>query len=115
VDICSSYRVGRYRVDVAAFEELALPEVDPTHTTVPLIIIDEIGKMECFSASFCELIVAAIASDKAVLATIALRGGHFLEKLKAHPDVTLLHVTPRNRDQLVGRVAGWASEMLARA
>ncbi len=115
VDVRSSYRVGRYRVDLAAFENLALPVIDPTRITVPLIIIDEIGKMECFSASFRELVVAAITSDQAVLATVALRGGRFIEDLKARRDVTLLRVTPQNRDQLVGRVVGWANEMLARA
>jgi nucleoside-triphosphatase len=115
VDARSLYRVGRYRVDVAAFEALALPAIDPAHVTAPLIVIDEIGKMECFSARFRKLVMAAIASDRAVLATIALRGDRFMEGLKAGPGVTLLHVTQANRDTLIDQVVSWAREVLERA
>jgi nucleoside-triphosphatase len=110
VDVRSPYRVGRYRVDLTAFEALILPAIDPTQISAPLIVIDEIGKMECFSARFRKLVVAAMESDRAVLATIALRGDSFVESLKARSDVTLLHVTQHNRDELVDQVMGWVHE-----
>jgi nucleoside-triphosphatase len=110
VDVRSPYRVGRYRVDLTAFESLILPAIDPTRAGAPLIVIDEIGKMECFSAHFRKSVVAAMESDRAVLATIALRGDSFVESLKARSDVTLLHMTPHNRDELVGQVMGWVHE-----
>jgi len=113
VDVQSPHRVGRYRVDVAAFESIALPAIDPARVTAPLIVIDEIGKMECFSDRFRELVVAALGSDRAVLATIALRGNRFIENLKVRPDVTMLHITQDNRDQLVHQVIGWVREVLA--
>ncbi|GAB4537031.1 MAG: hypothetical protein Kow0063_23230 [Anaerolineae bacterium] len=78
-----------------------------------LIVIDEAGKMKCFSSRFRELVVAAIESDLAVLATVALSGGRFIEGLKARPDVILLPVTRENRDRLVDQVAGWTEEILA--
>ena len=114
VDFRSPHRVGRYRVDLAAFEALALPAIDPARSGARLIVVDEIGKMECFSARFRELVVA-IEPDCAVLATVALRGDGFVEGLKARPDVTLLHVTPGNRDELIGKVTGWVQEVLSRA
>lgn len=40
------YRVGRYGVDVEGFECL-LEELNLRDSLAPLIIIDEIGKMEC--------------------------------------------------------------------
>lgn len=113
VDIRSRHRVGRYGVDLAAFERLALPLIDPTRANSPLIVIDEIGKMECFSARFRQLVVAAIESDRSVLATIALRGNRFMEGLKSHPEVSLLRVTHNNRDELAGQVVGWVREVLA--
>jgi nucleoside-triphosphatase len=115
VDIRSRYRVGRYGIDLAAFETLALPGVDPAHATAPLIVIDEIGKMECLSARFRELVVAAIGSDRAVLATITLSGDRFVEDLKVRPEVTLVHVTQQNREELAGQVVSWAQEVLDRA
>jgi nucleoside-triphosphatase len=113
VDVRSPHRVGRYRVDLAAFESAALPTIDPARVGAPLIVIDEIGKMECFSDRFRELVVAALNSDRAVLATVALRGDRFIESLKARPDTTLLRVTRQNRDQLVAQVVGWVREVLA--
>jgi hypothetical protein len=59
--------------------------------------------------------MAAIASDRAVLATIALRGDRFMEGLKAGPGVTILHVTHANRDTSIDQVVSWAQEVLARA
>ncbi len=115
VDVRSPHRVGRYRVDLAAFEAVALPAIDPACSDARLIVVDEIGKMECFSVRFRELVVAALDSDCAVLATVALRGDRFVEDLKARPDVTLLHVTRQNRDELVGKVGEWAQEVLSRA
>jgi len=115
VDLRSPYRVGHYRVDLPAFEATALPAIDPARASVPIVVIDEIGKMECFSARFGELVIAALESDRAVLATIALRGDRFIESLKARRDVTLLHVTQHNRDELVGWVVDWVQEVLVGA
>ncbi len=53
VDIRSRQRVGRYGVDVGAFEQLVLPEL---RRRCKVVLIDEIGKMECFSSPFVELI-----------------------------------------------------------
>jgi nucleoside-triphosphatase len=115
LDIRSPHRVGRYRVDLAAFESTALPAIDPARVTAPLIVIDEIGKMECLSGRFRELVVAALGSDRAVLATIGLSRNNFIEDLKARPEIIFLHVTQQNRDQLLGQVGGWAREVLAGA
>jgi nucleoside-triphosphatase len=115
VDLRSPYRLGRYRVDLAAFEAVALPAIDPERVSAPLIVIDEVGKMECFSDRFRELVVAAMGSDRVVLATVPIRSDRFIESLKVSPDVTLLDVTTQNRDQLVDHVVGWVQEVLAGA
>jgi nucleoside-triphosphatase len=113
VDTRSPHRVGRYKVDLATFESTALQAIDPACVTAPLIVVDEIGKMECLSDRFRELVVAALGSNRAVLATIALRGNRFIESLKNYPEVSLLRITQQNRDRLVGQVVGWARETLA--
>jgi nucleoside-triphosphatase len=112
-DIKSRHRVGRYGVDVASFEKLALPTLDATNADASLIVIDEIGKMECFSARFRETVVNALDAEQAVLATIPLRGKQFIEKLKARPDVTLLRITRQNRDELAQQVQAWIKEAIS--
>jgi nucleoside-triphosphatase len=81
MDITTPYRVGKYKVDVKGFEAFlgAIPLLGPS---VRLIIIDEIGKMECFSDLFRHLVRQVLDSDKVVLATIALKGEGFIEKIK---------------------------------
>jgi nucleoside-triphosphatase len=100
VDLKSSFRVGKYGVDVEAFERFLdpIPFLEPG---VDLAVIDEIGKMECLSALFRERTQAVLASDKKVLATVAYRGGRFITEVKERWDVHLRNLTWENRDRLL--------------
>ncbi|MBI5380053.1 MAG: NTPase [Nitrospirae bacterium] len=93
------HRVGRYGVDVAGFEALALPALQPP-TPETIIIIDEIGKMECFSEAFQRRVLALLDGPNPFLATIALKGPPFIQRIRTRPDVEILEVTPRNRTDL---------------
>ena len=104
VSIPSKCRVSRYGVDVAAFERVALPSLVPSPHT-QLIVVDEIGKMECFSRSFREAVLRALDVDTPVLATVPLRGDSFIEGLKAREDVELFEITPVSREHLVKELA----------
>ncbi|NPV05389.1 MAG: NTPase [Syntrophaceae bacterium] len=103
-------RVGRYGVDVAGFEGLALPLLEPGKAG--LYVIDEIGKMECFSAAFCRMVAALLDSASPVLATVALRGGGFIAGVKTRDDVALFEVTVKNRDRLCDEIARLLQERL---
>ena len=92
-------RVSRYGIDVQGFERL-LEELDLRHSPAPLIIIDEIGKMECFSRRFIDDVTALLNSSKRLIATIALKGEGFIRQVKQRPDCRLVTVTRENRDRL---------------
>ena len=98
-----SYRVGRYGVDVAGFEEL-LDDLDLSHSRSRLIIVDEIGKMECFSQRFTEEVSALLDSPKTLIATIALKGEGLIRRVKDRPDCRLIMVTRENRGRLTGEL-----------
>jgi len=101
VDFKGPHRVSKYGVDVVGFEEEIIPSIDPAlHPDAQLIVIDEIGKMECFSAKFRETVVRALDSEIPVLGTIGLRGGEFIQSLKRRDDVEIVGVTRANRDRL---------------
>ncbi|NIO16485.1 MAG: AAA family ATPase [Deltaproteobacteria bacterium] len=98
VDIISPFRVGKYRVDVKGFdgflEKLSLPE-----QVSPLLIIDEVGKMECFSRIFTKQVLGILEDgSKVVVATVAMRGAGLIADLKERDDVSLFSVSKRNRD-----------------
>lgn len=99
VDLPGPFRVSRYKVDVAGFERL-LAALDLPHTPTRVIILDEIGKMECLSRRFTNDVTALLDSSKSVIATIALKGGGFIQQVKHRPDCRLVTVTVENRDGL---------------
>ena len=71
----------------------------PSHAN-EIVIIDEIGKMECLSTLFRETLVQILNSPNPVMATIALKGTPFIEEVKSRQDVILLEISEANRNAL---------------
>jgi nucleoside-triphosphatase len=98
VQIKSPYHVGKYGVDVRGFDAFLSGMVIPEKPAV--VILDEIGKMECLSARFRTLVQNLLDADLPLIATIALRGDSFIQSLKEREDVKLVTLTQENRDLL---------------
>jgi nucleoside-triphosphatase len=103
IDFPGPLRVGKYGVSLDNFHRVALPvlEADPR---VDLIVVDEVGKMECLSAQFVAAMERIWRGPVPLLATIAEKGGGLIAALKAKPDKILLTVTLSNRDKLPARI-----------
>ncbi|KAL8194078.1 hypothetical protein R6Q57_026320 [Mikania cordata] len=105
--------VGRYRVDIASFESLALPELQVKEDT-DLFVIDEVGKMELLSSLFFPAVLRVLESNKPLIATIPVpKAGRDLPavlRLKRHPGATIFSLTKSNRDamkdQIYSRLVG---------
>jgi nucleoside-triphosphatase len=93
-------RVGKYGVDVAAFEAF-LGAIDLDAPDHEFAIIDEIGRMEWYSPRFRTLIGGLLDGEKPLLATIALKGPLEIEAIKERNDVLLHVITRENRDRLL--------------
>jgi nucleoside-triphosphatase len=97
-------RVGKYGVDVAGFERLALPAlVSPPEGGV--VLIDELGKMELASKAFRDAVSRLLEEPVALVATVHVARHPFTDALKRRPGVELVEVTVRNRDDLPERLA----------
>ena len=104
VNIDSPHKVGKYKVDVMAFEKY-LESIRFTENQENLVIIDEIGKMECMSEQFMILINTLLESDDIVLiATVALRGGDLISQIKKRDDVKIYEITLKNRVELLPKI-----------
>ena len=103
VDIRSRHCVGRYKVDMEGFEDFLtlIPFEDPRRK---LVIIDEIGKMECFSARFRKVVLELLDSERWVIATIALKGGGIIEEIKRRQNMRLFEINFGNRESLVTEI-----------
>jgi nucleoside-triphosphatase len=99
MNVRSPRRVGKYGVDVKSFETF-LDSLHPKGTAGSLIVIDEIGKMECFSAAFVSLAGSLLDGAGVVVATVAIKGPDFISEVKRRRDVAIYEVTERNRDYL---------------
>jgi len=101
----SPYRVGQYRVDLKGFENFLerLHFFDPESR---LIVVDEIGKMECLSEKFRQSVLKVLYQRGIFLATIGLYGTPFIEKVKSHPDVEIHMIDQANRESIAAKIAG---------
>ncbi len=104
VDIKGPHRVGRYGVNLADLERIAVPSMLEAAANRRLIIIDEIGKMELFSLKFREAVVHCLDSAVPLLGTVMEARNPFTDRIKGRPDVTLIRVTAENRDSLPDRL-----------
>jgi nucleoside-triphosphatase len=104
VDLEAAPRVGRYRVDVEAFERIALPALGPPYargvTTPGAVLIDELGKMELLSDLFAESVLALFERPVPIVATVHTAKHPFTDALKRRPDVSTVRLTAANRDRL---------------
>lgn len=103
VDFPGPRRVGKYGVNLESLHRVALPAMAPG-PGIDLIVIDEIGKMECLSRRFIEAMERLWTVDVPLLVTVAAKGAGYIEQIKGKPDALLIMVTPANRDHLPGRL-----------
>ena len=99
----SRVRIGRYGVNLEKCEQLALPEL--ARRNIDLIVIDEIGKMECSSGRFRRAVEDALDAPVNVLATLGISRLPFFQAMRDRPDVELIILTERNRDTLVDELS----------
>lgn len=105
VDFKSNRRVGKYGVNLQALDEVAVPALIEAQQAGQLVVIDEIGPMEMFSARFCQTVEEILHSTATVLGTVVLRSTPFGDRLKTLPGVKIIQVTLQNRDDLEEKIS----------
>gem|GEM_PF-342498 len=111
VNIPGPHRVGRYGVDLAGFEKL-LETLGLRHSPSRVVILDEIGKMECLSPRFIQEVEVLLDSSKMVIATVGLKGGGFPATVRSRPDCQVVTVTLSNRSTLSNTLLPGISNIL---
>jgi nucleoside-triphosphatase len=106
VEFSGPPRVGRYGVDIDAFERIALPEL---RREADVVLIDELGKMELASAAFREIVLELFEGNRPLAATVHAFGHPFTDALKARPEVVVVRLTRSERDAM----PRWIAERLS--
>lgn len=97
-------RVGPYGVDVSAFEEVALLELQNGLELGSTLVVDEIGKMELLSEPFRALLGDVFVSPR-VIGTVHAHPHPLTDDLKRRRDVHLVEVERGRRDEQAADVA----------
>ena len=108
-DIKSDFHIRRYGVSIENIENIAVSSICPVNSNI--IILDEIGKMECFSEIFKQAATDALDSSNIVIGTITLGGDGFIQGIKKRGDIEINEVTPENRDLLPGLILKMVSNL----
>jgi len=101
--IRSEYRVGKYGINIEDIDNIAIPSIMPRGKDV-IVVIDEIGKMECFSLLFRNTLMRLLNAPHWIIGSIAQKGGRFIQSIKERNDVRLIHISAQNRNMLVEKI-----------
>lgn len=106
VDFPGPYRVGKYGVNLENLRRVGLPalEVFLSRPGVDLVVVDEVGKMECLSEQFVAAMERLWEQPVALLITVAEKGGGYLAAIKEKADLILITVTQETRDGLPEKI-----------
>ncbi len=100
----STYKVGKYGVNLDVLKDLAVPSLLNALDKKELIVVDEIGKMACFSKEFRDVVERCLNSTKPVVGTIQNFASPFINAVTNREDVVIITVTDANRNELADNI-----------
>lgn len=103
----SNFKLGKYKVDINALENVGIPALRLAMMSKELIVIDEIGTLEAMSVRYKETLLEVLNSTKPVLATMPKISNAFLNTLKKLPDTQVLPLTKSNLASVKQQVRKW--------
>jgi nucleoside-triphosphatase len=109
INFKSPHRVSKYGVDIDSLDKVGVSALTQAARECDLVVVDEIGKMELFSAKFREAVQGIINSGKRLLGTIMLQSNPYADAIKRQPQVNLITVTRANHDQVLKELQDWLS------
>ena len=107
VNIHSPYRVSKYGVDIGELERVGIPALHRAAKQCDLVVVDEIGKMELFSAGFWEAVSQVIDCGKKVLGTVMLNPNPWVDAIKQQPPVNVIEVSRHNHPRILEELLHW--------
>lgn len=97
----TEFSVGDYYVDINAINDFIVPELkEGLSKEKSVVFVDEIGRMQSFSAEFLSIIKSLFSGKVNVLATIVFEDEPWSLEFKKYPGVILIDVNEKNREFL---------------
>ena len=99
-----SLRVGPYGVDLAGLESIGIDALTPKDAGA-LVVLDEIGKMECLSEAFKARVRRLLDDETPLIATVAAVGVGFVKKVRNSDRAKMFTMTRGESDGMAGEIA----------
>jgi nucleoside-triphosphatase len=101
INFKSDIRMGRYGIDIEAFEDIALKAIKTSLGSNKVIIIDEIGPIQLLSLRFKQEVYSILASPNCVIGTIFYNKHSDIDEIKKVPGIKLYRITNECRDTIM--------------
>jgi len=101
VDFKSSYRIGKYFVDIKTLETIGVAGILNGLDSAEVVIIDEVGPMELYSNSFINAVRRLLSRDIPAILTVHYRASHpIVYDVKKTAGDRLITLNESNRDRI---------------
>ena len=97
-------RIGPYGVDLAGLESIGLDSLTPREPGV-VVVLDEIGKMECLSEAFKTRVAQLLEDDTPLIATVAAVGVGFVKRVRNSARAKHFTMTRGESEGMAGEIA----------
>ncbi|MEG1255322.1 nucleoside-triphosphatase [Clostridium sp.] len=100
VDLQSDVRIGRYGINIKAFEDFALQTISNYSSRNKIIIIDEIGPIQLLSTKFKQQIGNILSGTNCVIGTIFYDKHPDIDEMKKLPGIKIYSINNENRNTI---------------
>jgi len=97
-------RVGPYGVELTGLESIGIDALTPKDAGA-LVVLDEIGKMECLSEAFKARVRRLLDDETSLVATVAAVGVGFVKKVRNSDHAKMFTMTRGESDGMAGEIA----------
>ncbi|MGH4124209.1 MAG: nucleoside-triphosphatase [Clostridium sp.] len=104
VNLHSEIRMGRYGIDIEAFEDFALQAINNSSSSNKIIIIDEIGPIQLLSTKFKQAIKNILTSSTCVIGTIFYNKHDDVDEIKKISGIKIYSMTNENRSTIIENI-----------
>jgi len=100
-------RIGPYGVDLTGLESIGIEALTPKEPGT-LVVLDEVGKMECLSEAFKERVAQLLEDDTPLIATVAAVGVGFVKRVRNNTRAKHFTMTRGESEGMAGEIARMA-------
>jgi len=101
VNLKSGPQVGKYHVNIADLNSVGVQAITQAAETCEVVVIDEVGPMELFSAKFKETVRFVLESRKPVIVVLHWKAqDQLIAEVRNRRDAETMVVTVENRNKL---------------